>query len=356
MLYYYTMNNPNYENQIKQTMGLLALNTKLKESTLATYKRMVSKLYYDLGAKKKIMTLNAGVIPMCILSPQDILKEIELADWKDTTKKNYISLLCSISKAYAGEDFAKNTMYMDYRKAFDIVKASNDGKQDKQEPKENETILKDLSLKFLTKNLNYHYNKIRSPDSKDIESAMLYLLGHLHIDQVLRNEGAGIVMTKEYLEKETHPDTNFVWLKGRNVKVLVIRNNKVRNPARGDPEKMVYLKGPVNTAFNKYLQILKNIYGDTLQDIMPLVHSQHFTNTASSQDGSENISSSHYSQVFKRVWGHKDLELTTTMIRKLYAMDVREQYGGNLLKEKEACEKLDHSQETHNSYYILNWD
>ena len=359
------MSNPNFENHIKSTADMLKeFNPKMKESTLKTYKRMISRYYYMLGTKKAPslkMTLNANVVPMCLMDTQERLKEIENYPWKDSTKKNYISLLCSISKAFAvlhleQTDFEKNTTYADYRKAFDILKASNAGKQEKQEPKENEVALKELSMDMLNKSLSYHYNKIRKSDSKDIESALLYLLGSLHIDQVLRNECAGMLITKEWLPLEEHKDTNFIWLKGRNVKVMVIRNNKVRNPEMGHEPKEVFLKGQVNTAINKYIQILHNIYGEHLQDIIPLVHSNHFTNSASSGDGSENISSSHYSQVFKRIWKHKELELTTTSIRKVYAMDIRKEYGGNLLKEKEACVKLDHSQETHNSFYILNWD
>ena len=356
------MSNPNFENHIKATCGMLKeFNTKLKPSTLSTYKRMVTKYYYELGEGNKKMTLNAGVVPMCITETTDRLKEILNSSWKDSTKKNYLSLLCSITKAFAvlhleQPDFEKNVTYSAYRKAFDILKASNAGNQDKQEPKENEIQLKELSMDMLNKSLSYHYNKIRKSDSKDIESALMYMLGSLHIDQVLRNECADMLISKEYLPIEDHKNTNFIWLKGRNVKMLVIRNNKVRNPEMGHEAKEVVLRGQVNTAVNKYIQVLKNIYGEHLQDVIPLVHSKHFTNSTSSWDGSECISSSHYSQVFKRIWKHKELELTTTSIRKIYAMDVRKEFGGNLLKEKEACDKLDHSQETHNSFYILNWD
>ena len=37
-------------------------------------------------------------------------------------------------------------------------------------------------------------------------------------------------------------------------------------------------------------------------------------------------------------------------------MDVRDKYKGNLIKEKEACAKLDHSKETHDKHYILHFD
>ena len=181
---------------------------------------------------------------------------------------------------------------------------------------------------------------------------MLNMIGHIHIDQVLRNECATMLMSREYLEKSAYPNTNFVWVKGRNQKLLVIRNNKVRNPALEHEPKEVYLKGAVNTAINKYLAVLGNnekVLGETHNDRMPLIHSNKW-------DESECISSSHYSQVFKKVWEHKELELTTTMVRKIYAMDVRDKYKGNLIKEKEACEKLDHTKDTHDKHYILHFD
>ena len=136
---------------------------------------------------------------------------------------------------------------------------------------------------------------------------------------------------------------------------MVIRNNKVRNPSRGDPAKEVILKGSINTAINKYKQVLTNKHGN-LNSVIPLVISKHFTNSGCSGDGSENISSSHYSQLFKKIWKHKEYDLSTTQLRKIYAMDIRDKYKGNLIKEKEACEKLDHSNDTHNKHYILDFN
>ena len=344
------MSNPNYENETAMTIAKIREAKPVKDSTANTYTRMLRKLYLNLGAKNLDMRMDLG-LPMCITDPKLILKEIENSEWRDNTKKNYLGLMLTMVKACGLPD----DIYTEYRKAFDIMKASNDAKQEKQEPKENELELKDVSLDELKRSLSTHFNKVRGSDSKDIESAMLNMLGHIHIDQVLRNECATMLLTKEYLVKQDHPETNFIWLKGRNQKLMVIRNNKVRNPALGHEPKEVYLKGVVNTAINKYVQVLKNNYGE-LMDEIPLVHTKNFTNSGTSGDGSENISSSHYSQVFKKVWEHKQLEITTTMLRKIYAMDVRDKYKGNLIKEKEACAKLDHSKETHDKHYILHFD
>ena len=139
------------------------------------------------------------------------------------------------------------------------------------------------------------------------------------------------------------------------MKVMVIRNNKVRNPARGDEPKEVYLKGAVNSAINKYVQVLKNVSdGDMWADAMS--EETNFRMRLAFHGYPDNpCSSSQYSQLFKKIWEHLGLELTTTQLRKVYAMDVRKKFGGNLVKEKEACAKLDHSKDTHDKHYILDF-
>ena len=67
------------------------------------------------------------------------------------------------------------------------------------------------------------------------------------------------------------------------------------------------------------------------------------------------MSSSLFSQNFRKLWEHIDLPISTTDLRKVYAMDVRKEFGGNLLKEKEACMKLDHNKDTHDKHYILEF-
>ena len=67
------------------------------------------------------------------------------------------------------------------------------------------------------------------------------------------------------------------------------------------------------------------------------------------------MSSSLYSQNFRKLFKHRDLPISTTDMRKIYAMSVRHEFKGNLIKEKEACEKLDHSKDTHDKHYILEF-
>ena len=328
----------------------------MKDSTASTYTRMLRKLCQAYGDKGKDMTMTLGLIPACFLNALDILKEIELSDWKDSTKKNNMSLMLTMLRCFLGDDkYLDSETYQTYRSAFDKLKASNYAKQEQQKPTETEAGLEGIHFDRLPTYLNTHMNKIRSGTSKDLKSALLNMLGHLHCDQVLRNECAGMMLTKNYLDKDDYPKTNFIWNKGRNVKMLVIRDNKVRNADLGNEPKEVWLKGKVNTAINKYIQVLSNTLNVALMDVVPLVTSKNFTNSLTSGDGSENISSSHYSQVFKGIWEHKGFNLTTTQVRKLYAMDVRDKFKGNLLKEKEACIKLDHSESTHNLHYILDF-
>jgi hypothetical protein len=350
------MSNPEYENAIAVIMKQIKKgNEKMKDSTLKTYTRMVRKMYARMVESGLDTDIQMG-LPKCIFVPADILKEIETS-WavRDSTKKNMISLMLSMCKGGA-EEYPHGSgfedMYKEYRKAFDIIKASNEAKQIKQEPTEKEGALQNIKFDELKRGLSYHFNKVRKLKADDIESAMLNMIGHIHIDQVLRNECATMLMSREYLEQSSYPKTNFIWVKGRNHKLLVIRDNKVRNADRGDEPKEVYLKGAVNTAINKYISVLANndkVLGQTHNDRMPLIHSNKW------EDG-ECITSSHYSQIFKKVWSKYDEDITTTSIRKIYAMDVREKYKGNLVKEKEACEKLDHSQDTHNKHYILHFD
>ena len=340
------MSNP--ENSVSRAIDLITKGSpNMKETTKNTYKRMLRKMFATLRDMGKDMRDTAG-LPLCIHKCDDILNELENgAKWgmglKPSSKKNYMSLLLSLTKHL--ED---PLPYKGYRKAFDVIKSANNAIQELQLPADNDLCLKDLKLEDLKKDLNYHFKKVRKTDSIDIESALLNMLGHLHIDQVLRNEAHNMLLTSNYLSEEDYKDTNFIWLKGRNEKLMVIRNNKVRNPERGDPAKEVILKGEVNTAINKYKQVLTNKYG-TLQDTIPLVDNKHLTE-------GKTVSNSHYSQVFKKIWKHKDYNITTTQLRKIYAMDVRDKYKGNLIKEKEACEKLDHSADTHNKHYILSFD
>tara|TARA_R110002012_G_scaffold54242_1_gene139143 strand:+ start:1422 stop:2450 length:1029 start_codon:yes stop_codon:yes gene_type:complete len=342
------MSNP-IENSVSLAILHIAKHSpKLKDSTKSTYARLLRKFYKVLLDETDDLRLVED-IPKPLYEPKKIILMLEDSDWgkalKDRSRKNYLSLILTLFRPLKE---TQQPIYDEYRKAFDILKGDLDAKQIQQEPTENEQHLKDITMLDLRHSLNHHFNKIRGAHSKDIKSAMLNMLGHLHLDEVLRNEASDMVMTNDYLPVEIAPKLNFIWLKGRNVKLMVIRNNKVRNPDRGDEPKEVYIKGKLNTAINKYTQILTN-NGYAIDNYAPLVYSKSWGDNVC-------ISSSHYSQVFKEIWAHRDLELTTTMVRKIYAMDIRNTYKGNLVKEIEACKKLDHSQETHNKHYILNFD
>ena len=70
-------------------------------------------------------------------------------------------------------------------------------------------------------------------------------------------------------------------------------------------------------------------------------------------DLNENISGSGYCAMLKRVWAHKNINMTSTLVRKLFSIDIRKKYNGKLSEEVKACEKLDHGLHVHNTNYIL---
>ena len=348
----------NFEPSVIAIMKLVrSVKTSMKDSTAKTYTRMLRRLFDHLSDKGKDMTLEKDIMPKCLLNVEDMLKDIEETYKKDNTKKNQLSFMLTLMRCYIGDDYEKDDLYKGYRKAFDIIKASNHSKQEQQEPTGDEIHLKGVDMDQCERALSHHFNKVRGAKSKNIKSAMLNMLGHLHCDQVLRNEAHNMMLSKHYLQEEHYPNTNFIWVKGRNVKMMVIRNNKVRNPELdGYKPKEEILRGKVNTAINKYIQVLTNVYGE-YGNIVPLVHSKNWSAETCSLD-CYCISSSTYSQLFKDIWAHKfeNFSLTTTLLRKVYAMDVRDKYKGNLVKEKIALNKLDHSAETHNLHYIVNFD
>tara|TARA_R110002126_G_scaffold155336_5_gene302381 strand:- start:733 stop:1794 length:1062 start_codon:yes stop_codon:yes gene_type:complete len=328
-----------------------------KVSTINTYTRLLRKLYNKI--EETLPEPNyynkSSPIPNAIYKPDDIISLLNKTEWgqtlKDVSRKNYISLILTMLRGLKENDNKINKLYDDYRTYFDILKGGLDAEQIKQKPSDKELDLKGLSIESLRKSLSFHSNKVRQKESNDISSAMYNMMGHLHLDEALRNEACDMVLSSAYIPVIDDPNVNFIWVKGRNMKLMVIRNNKVRNPARGDEPKEVWIKGSLNTAINKYIQVLKNSgeIENEKEMTVPLIHSKGFKLL-------KHITSSHYSQLFKNIWAHIDLELTTTMIRKVYAMSVRDKYKGNLIKEKEACEKLDHSKDTHDKHYILNFD
>ena len=307
------------EEFIECSVGLIKINSPLvKPSTISTYSRLFRKLYTEIIQTDPDVKLHSVEIPIptYIFQPDLLVNLINNSTWgvglKDQTRKNYISLILTLFRGLKDINTECLNAYSSYREYFDILKGGLDAEQIKQKPTENEMDLKGLTIEKLKKALSKHSNKIRKSDSKDINTAMLNMLGHLHCEEVLRNEACDMMLSNKYITAIDAPDLNFI-----------------------------------NTAINKYIQILKNndiTYND--RGVMPLVYSKSYPNC---------ITSSHYSQLFKKVWDFQDLELTTTMVRKIYAIDIREKFKGNLIKEEEACKKLDHSKDTHDKHYILDF-
>ena len=68
------------------------------------------------------------------------------------------------------------------------------------------------------------------------------------------------------------------------------------------------------------------------------------------------MSESMYNQYLSNIWTHKGKTLNSTLIRKVYANDVRREHNGKMTEELKACDKLDHSKKVHDSNYILYFD
>tara|TARA_R110002126_G_scaffold72167_1_gene180535 strand:- start:2368 stop:3501 length:1134 start_codon:yes stop_codon:yes gene_type:complete len=318
-----------------------------KESSIIQYGRQISKLYgfmwldgMDLAAS------GPNNIPLIIGEGVAIIQMVEdgldKIKFTERTIKNYYSLLLLLSRV-GGYDAA----YKQYRKNFDEIKGTIVSKEIKQEPSEKDKILEGLSIKILEGYLHHHYKKVMASKKTDEESARLYMLGFLHTSEALRNEASDMVLSDVYLTTDMDPKTNFIYCKGRNSKTMVIRNNKVRNPDRGDPPKEVKLSKKCNSAVNRYIETMKNL--NKFESRMRLIPKHEGAKT-------ESMSSSNYTYLFKKIWEHQKLELTSTSVRKLYAIDIRKEHKGKLTDEIAAAEKLDHSGAVHDQNYIIYFE
>ena len=322
-------------------------NPSIRDTTLKTYGRQLNKLYGEFYLKDTDLPLTHN-LPNALLDTDKTIAILNDKGWglSENSIKNYLSVIMSVCRNVAEFD----NCYASYLKEFYVVRDSINARQIKQEPKNKaEEDLQHISLEDLEGYLWYHKKRSEGKENKDIESALLYMLGHIHLDQKLRNECAGVVLTKRYITTEEDKYVNFIWVKNRNEKRLVIRRNKVRNPDSDNYKaKEVVLGKACNTAINKYIQILErnDIHIPPLG--MPLLHKFK---------GSQGeMSSANYTQIIKKVWAHRDLALTSTLIRKLYAIEVRNKYKGKLTEEAIACEVLDHSQEIHDKNYVIMFD
>ena len=328
---------------------LLKNNPSLREKTQDTYVNILWRLIKGLEADG-YQTSMIGSIPFVLLKDYEAVVEfIKNLKKGMSTTKNYISVCISLVRGVAldnpgiCDDACKY-----YRKAQDELLVQISQKQQEQLPSEKEEFLKDLSMVELKRGLRYHLQLLKK-DPLDIETAVLLFVGTLATEFCLRNEPANMMLSNKYLNKIEYPKTNFLWNKGRNKKVMVIRENKVRVGGK-DPEKTLEVTGELNSIINRYLRAY--LYCDPgveeglKHGPMPLLYK-------SKGDLNENISGSGYCAMLKRVWAHKNINMTSTLVRKLFSIDIRKKYNGKLSEEVKACEKLDHGLHVHNTNYIL---
>jgi hypothetical protein len=325
--------------------AILKDNPDIKETTLKTYNRQLNKLYNELYLKYGSLELLSN-LPEVLLEPKKVLVVLYNEQWdlSENSIKNYLSVIMSVIRNEP--DYEK--VYFDYQKAFNKLRDSINEKVIQQKPKtEAEEELEHICMDDLEGYLYHHKKRTEGKENKDIDSAMLYMLGHLHLEQVLRNEPATMKLTSRYITTEEDENVNFIWAKNRNEKRMIIRNNKVRNPKKENYKaKEVKLGKRLNTALNKYIQILDR-NGISIEDPIPLVHRKK---------GEGEMSSANYTGIVKKIWAHRDIEMTSTLIRKLYSIEVRKEHNGKILEEKKACEKLDHSKDTHDKNYVIMFD
>ncbi len=300
-----------------------------------------------------------SILKLCeentITNLEDIFKYAEIvcksinkeSGLSKNTKKAYYSVLCSLTRGKALEtlepDMAKS--YSKYVFEFEDLKRLIQIEKIKQKPVGEEKVLKHLTMKKLHRALLKHkkdFMDSRKPPTQNeditynIEALKLYIVGMFHYHFCLRNELPTMFLTDKHADdKGEWKKDNYIIVHSRNHKEMVINKNKVREPTHPlHKPRTEKIPTDLNWALNWWLKIHPDAMNNKLLD----------------------ISESGYSKMVKRVWKHKDIELTSSLIRKLYACEVRKEHKGKLEKEIEACEKLDHSLSVHNTDYILYFD
>jgi len=321
-------------------------NPTLRDSTLKNYKSMLFRILKgSLSAGLNIDSKNN--IPFAFkYNSHQIINVINKQLWleepkaiTERTKKNYFAVMLSLLRGTAVDepesDYLKN-----YNYHFETLNNNIKALEMTQSPKPKELQLKDLSIKKLLKGLNYHKSK------NDLDSTLLALVGAINCYLCLRNEPSNMILSDTYLSQDL-PEfkrTNFIWNKGRNKKYMYIRYNKVRTEA--DEQREIPITGELNSLLNKYIK--------QYDDHTPGLSYRPLLYKTKGNEGC--MSDANYVGLVKRVWKHMDLDLTSTLIRKVYAMDIRTQYNGKLSEEMKACVKLDHSKQIHDSNYIVFFD
>lgn len=280
-----------------------------------------------------------------------IIKKIKESDKSLNTKKAYLSVLCSLCRGKAlseEKEYVEN--YSRYVAEFEDIKRQIDLEKIKQKPVGEEVILKDLSIDILHRGLLKHKRDFmlsRSEEKPNLEALRMYIVGLFHLHFKLRNELPTMYLSLTWMlddwnEKEggegelphITQSTNHIWCASRNKKYIVINKNKVRDPSEeGWKPRQEPIPKDLNWALNHWLKYNKKM-GEKFIDI---------------QD-------SGYTKLVRRIWKHKGYELTPSLIRKLYATEIRQKYKGKLQEELKACEVLDHKIGVHNTDYVIYFD
>ena len=335
-------------------------NPSISEGTKKLYTNIIDKLLYewfkDTIAEKEDCVLCIGNLPAILEKNIEISNFILEHPWterelSDRTLKNYFSVLCSITRGLAidNEDWKK--AYKGYSLGLETLKKSINAQEEKQEPSDKDIKLKAVgSIEELRKELRRTWKKLGGGNRN---SALLYLLGLLHTRYVFRNELCEIIyrtLPRSGIDDNMDKSTNYIYFNSKRYHI-VINNNKVRKVANGDEPKIISFDDKskedreILRALWKYKKLCSNLdSGNRL---------------VSNEKGEFHMTNGNYTETIKRIWKHKSHEwgfITSTSIRKLYAIEMRDTFKGKLLAEKEACKNLDHSEKVHNSNYIIYWD
>lgn len=314
---------------IKKAVEELKLNNPtLRDGSIKAYKGHIRAIIHqsELHEYEELFT-----------KAEEITSDIKDAYVSMNTKKAYLSVLCSLTRGRAinGNEYLEN--YNKYVFEFEDLKRLIDIEKIKQKPVGEEMIIKDLTMDLLHRALLKHKRDYMADNEANKESLMLYIVGLFHYHFTLRNELPTLYFTDTNLQNPNTPvdwkKDNYIICHSRNHKSMVINKNKVRDPNSLNHEaRKEKIPKDLNWALNKLLSNKK--MGDKLLS----------------------IENSGYTKMVKRVWKHKGWELTSSLIRKLYACEIRTEHKGKLEYEIQACKKLDHSLGVHNTDYIVYFD
>lgn len=336
----------------------------LRETSAKSYEGKIRKLFIYLNDNE----YDIRTIPD-LSENSELINHINnfLEGKSDRTKKTYWSLMVSITRnklCLEGKDTCAQ-----YRAEFNKYKEIIETLEEQQAPKDKEKFLEDMTIDMLKKELKKKWMNGRM----DVEGWVPITAGYIASIMCFRNEPATMMLSNQYLDKQEYPNTNFLWNKGRNKKFFIIRSNKVRD--HNDPERVIQVPLELNAILNKYLGVhhckwVVSNPNNTLKELgwtpeffynhkgykkgfigepIPLLMMP--TNPYSLTPMTE----ANYCQLIKRIWAPK-WELTSTLIRKIYAGDVRTEHKGKLTEENKACEWLDHNKKVHDTNYILFFD